>query len=1005
MSHVQLTRTSAYPRLVLRWFLPCLALLLATPLAARDNLAPTTFAELEYGVALLPGDHDPAIPSPGSLLNFRPGQRPAEYEELIPAIRAMVDASDRAVMLPYATSYEGRDLYHVIISSPENLARRDQVQADVAKLADPRGLSSADASAIIDGLPGVAWMGYSIHGNESSGADAALLSTYHLLASTDPSVTALLDELIVIIDPIMNPDGRARFSKSLQETRGAVPNVDDQSLLHRQYWPWGRGNHYLYDLNRDYILGVNPETRGKVDAINRWNPQIVIDGHEMGSQETYHFSPSAEPVNAHRPDYLGEWGETFAADQGREFDQRGWPYFNREYFDDLYPGYTTYSQYRGALNILYEQARYSEDGVRRGDGLLVTYAEAVHHQVTSTFANLQTLASRHTELYRDYLADRRSNVSSSGPYANRSFVVMANGNQTRLDTLADVLAWQGFEIYRAGDGLSVSGATNWMGETIDGFDVPAGSLVIPNRQPEARLLATMMELDTPISDDVLRREREGVLRDGDSIMYDTTAWNLGMMFGLETLEVPSHLQSGLSPWSSETVDAEVADAAGGDTDGVQPGDGMGWLASGLDDASVGLAARLLEQGVRVRLVDEATRLDGVDWARGSVVILRYDNPPATGRDASAHWQELSRRVVDTAAELNLPVSRFMAGAGEGERADAGSHHFVALTRPQIAIVTRGSTSGYDYGTIWHSIDRHLGIRHSHLDRNMLGFLDLRRYNVIVLPDLYWGQLSDSERDALRTWTRAGGTLIAIDSATRSLTDPDADFSGVRELDGVLDELDGYELSLQREWLADHFTVNSEAVWSHTVPVEVEYPWATAPARPKAEQLKQQDLWQSQFMPSGAYVAARVDQHHWLTSGVGETLPVLVQNNPVLMSGDESRAVVRLGVYREVEASGWQRILSTAGVDSDDGQGTTRVGWAALPEQHELRLRMSGLLWPEAAQRLANAAWVTRESLGNGQLILFAGPPMFRGASYGTNRLLLNALVYGPGLGAKAPITP
>ncbi len=982
-----------------RWLLPCLAVLFATAPAAQDNLPPTPFAELAYGTAMLPGEHDPAIPAPDDLLGFTPGKRAATYRELVDSIRAMVDASDRAVMLPYATTYEGRELYHVIISTPDKLANREQIQADLARLADPRELSGGDADTLVSELPGIAWMGYSIHGNETSGADSALLSIYHLLASTDPSVSALLDELVIIIDPVMNPDGRARFAKAVQEARGAAPNVDDQSLLHRQHWPWGRGNHYLYDLNRDYILGVNPETRGKVDAINRWHPQIVIDGHEMGSQETYHFSPSAQPVNAHRPDYLGEWGEVFAADQAGEFDRRAWPYFNREYYDDLYPGYTTYSQYRGALNILYEQARYAEDGVRRDDGRLVTYAEAVHHQVTSTFANLATLAAHHEDLYRDYLADRRANVSSGGPYGNRSFVVMANGNHTRLDTLAGVLAWQGFEIYRADDAFNVSGATNQLGETVDRFEVPAGSLVIPNRQPEARLLATMMEFDTPISDEVLRREREGVLRDGDSIMYDTTAWNLGMMFGLETLEVPSHLQSGLSPWTGDSPE--------GDETAAEPAaeGGMGWIVSGLDDASVGFAARLLELGVRVRLIDEATRLDGVDYARGSVVVLRYDNPPAPGSDADTHWQQLANRVNDTAAELNLPVTPYATGAGEGELADSGSHHFVALKRPQIAIVTRGSTSGYDYGTIWHSIDRHLGIRHSHLDRNMLGFMDLRRYNVIVLPDLYWGQLSESERDALKTWTRAGGTLVAIDGAIGSLIDKDAEFSGVRELGAVLEELDGYEVSLQREWLANNFTLDDEQVWSHTAPVEVDYPWRKAPDRPKPDTLKQQDRWQSQFMPSGAYVAARVDQHHWLTSGVGEVLPVLVQNNPVLMSGDESRAVVRLGVYREVEPSGWQSILSAAGVNDDNGEGTTRIGWAALPEQHELRLRMSGLLWPEAAQRIANAAWVTRESVGDGQLILFAGSPMFRGASYGTNRLLLNALVYGPGLGAETAVKP
>lgn len=994
------TNDKAVHGTITRLFLPFALLLAGAPLAAQDNLPPTSFPELEYGSELLLGEHDPDIPAPDELLGFQPGKRPATYDQLIGAIRTMVDASDRAVMLPYATSHEGRALYHVIIASPENLDRRDEVQADLARLADPRELSGGDADALIADLPGIAWMGYSIHGNESSGADAALLAIYHLLASRDESVTALLDALIVIIDPVMNPDGRARFTKALQEARGAAPNVDDQSLLHRQYWPWGRGNHYLYDLNRDYILGVNPETRGKVAAINRWHPQLVIDGHEMGSQDSYHFSPSMEPVNRHRPDYLTRWGGVFAADQASAFDQRAWPWFNREYFDDLYPGYTTYSQYRGAVNILYEQASYSEDGVRRGDGRLVTYAEAVHHHVTSTLVNLETLAGNHEAMYRDYLADRREAVSAGGPYGNRSFVVMANGNHTRLNALADVLRWQGFEIYRVDEAFEVAGAVNLLGETQDEAEVPAGSLVVPNRQPEARLLATMLEFDTGISDEVLRREREGLLRDGDSIMYDTTAWNLGMMFGLETLTVPAHLRAGLAPWP----EADTESAGGSATDANAQA-AIGWLVSGADDASVGFAARLLEQGIRVRLVDEDTRLDERDWPRGSVAVLRYDNPPPAGTDTQAHRQQLAARVADTAAQLRLPLTPLQGGGGEGENADVGSHHFVSLVKPRIAIVTRGNTSGYDYGTIWHSIDRHLGVRHSHLDRNVLQNMDLRRYNVVVLPDLYWGELAGPERDALKAWTEAGGTLIAIDGSVPSLVDTEAEFSGVRELGAVLEEFDDYELSLRREWLAANVALDGAQVWSHTAPVEVDYPWARAPERPGKERLAQMEAWQARFMPSGAYVAARVDQHHWLTSGVGEVLPVLVQDNPVLMSGEESRAVVRLGVYREVEASRWRRMLASAGVDGDDGESTSRVGWAALPERHELRLRMSGLLWPEAAQRIANAAWVTREPLGRGQLILFAGSPMFRGASYGTNRLLLNALVYGPGLGAEAPIIP
>ena len=91
--------------------------------------------------------------------------------------------------------------------------------------------------------------------------------------------------------------------------------------------------------------------------------------------------------------------------------------------------------------------------------------------------------------------------------------------------------------------------------------------------------------------------------------------------------------------------------------------------------------------------------------------------------------------------------------------------------------------------------------------------------------------------------------------------------------------------------------------------------------------------------------------------------------------------------------------------SDDSEENWKLGWATIPAGQDIRLRMSGLMWPEAGQRIANSAYLTRESKGRGQIILFAGQPAFRGASLGTARLLLNALVYGPGMGTELVVTP
>ena len=227
-------------------------------------------------------------------------------------------------------------------------------------------------------------------------------------------------------------------------------------------------------------------------------------------------------------------------------------------------------------------------------------------------------------------------------------------------------------------------------------------------------------------------------------------------------------------------------------------------------------------------------------------------------------------------------------------------------------------------------------------------------------------------------------------------------STVRPLSGAFADLARYDFSLQREWLATQRVFDLEGTRAHEAPLAVTYPPAGAMALSEDE-FKARDRWQSLFMPRGALVAARTDQKHWLTFGVNPTLPVLVRRNPVLMSDDASEAVVRVGVYREMSSKAWAALTQT---DDDGAKPVTRsIGWSSLPERQELLVRMSGLLWPEASQRLANSALLTRESKVSGQIILFAVRPNFRGATRGTNRLLLNAIVYGPGLGTSRVIEP
>jgi hypothetical protein len=939
--------------------------------AASTGLAPTPFPDIEYGGRLLEGPYDPAIPTPESILGFPVGKRPATPAQIVEAVMTWSAASERAVAVEYARSHENRPLYYVMISAPRNLQRADEIRADIDRLADPDGLSAAAADTIIERLPATAWMAYSIHGNESSGADAALAAIYHLVASTDDSVGELLENMIVFIDPSMNPDGRARFTRSLEQHRGAAPNVDDQSLLHTEYWPFGRTNHYYFDLNRDFFFLVHPETRGRVRAINDWYPQIIVDGHEMGAQDTYLFSPSREPVNRNIASSLRSWGRRFSEEQAAEFDAFAWPYYTGEWNDEFSPVYSSYAAYRGSLFILYEQAGVDTDGVRRPEGTVLTYRESVHHQLVSTLANLRSLARHSRDMYRDFLADRRFVTSSESPYANTSYVILPTANRSRWNAFVERMLAQDFELFVADRDITVRNATDLLGRTRSSTLVPVGSLVIPNRQPEARLVSAILEFDAFISDETLVKERQEVLRTGRGIMYDTTAWNLEMMYGLDALRVPDHITGGVSPYRAPDAPPAIAGAA-------SP---IAWIADGASDASVGFAARLMEQGVEVRAIDERIELDGQAFNRGSVMVYTYDNRGYSG--------SLAALVESTARDMGVTAHGVTAGLGAGELPDIGGRHFILLERPQIAVLGRGGISAYSFGSIWHAIDSQLGIRHSHLNQSLLGFNDLRRYNVLVLPDRWFQSLSPSELGAIGQWVEAGGTLIAIDGSVAELTKAEDGISSVRQIAETFGDTTKYDVALQREWLARRTDLgDAAAVRAHAVPMEVAYPFAENANGSGEEALQKQDAWQSLFMPRGAILAAHADQKHWLTFGAGELLPVLYGGSPVLMSDERSSAAVRLGVLQD-----------------SGSEAASRLGWATIPAGKEVLLRMSGLLWPEAAQRLANSAYLTREKKGHGQIILFAADPIFRGASLGTGRLLLNALVYGPGMGTDLVVDP
>ena len=974
------------------------ALLLTQAASAQYSPAPqpSPLPGLTYDVPFFPNaNNDPNMPTPDSVLGFTVGSKPATHAQIEAVVKAIASKSPRCKLFEYGKTHEGRALYYLVIASEANINRLDSIKTDLAKLADPRQVSKEEGDQLAATLPAVAWMAYVIHGDEMSGSDASLAVAYHLAAGTDADVANLLDNLVVIIDPLMNPDGRDRFLSMQAQNRTVQPSVDDQSLLHSGEWPSGRMNHYLFDMNRDWIFATQPETRGRLRAVNEWNPHYFMESHEMESQGTFLFLPGREAINLNQPDNVRKWELKFAEDQAVAFDARGWRYYTGEWNDDWYPGYSSsWSAMRGAVANLYEQANIGTDAVRRPEGTLEPYREAVHKQLVSSMANLNFLAKNRKAVLADFLAEKRKCVGPSASIPAHTFAVLPSANATRQQRFLDLMSLQKFEVYSAGESFTAQ-ATDRLGRNIKEMKFPAGTLLIPVRQPLARLLNSMLEFDPHTIPQFLTDERRDLLRFGRSRIYDITGWSVPMLFDVQTFDIPTDL-----PTQAQAKPATYPAPAPPPL--ANPDTTVAFVIDGADDDSLAAAGRLMERGVWVRVADKPFQFDNRDFARGSVLIGRKDNANFAGN--------LTEVLSNVCAALDLTAFGVRTGYGPGDLPDLGGEHFVLLKPPGIAVFGREPIEPYSYGAAWYLIDHVLGLRASYLDTHNLAGTDLRRYNVLVLPD---GASADALKDgmeSLKAWVTAGGTLVAIGSSAAALAKEKDGIGATRQLPDVLGKMDEYRQAVVREWEGRQTTPDPAKVWSFLPPTEVIYPWLIGESddKEKEDELKRRDSWRAIFMPAGALLAGRVDDRSWLTAGCGDYVPLIYSGRTILLAPPSVQAPVRLGFFNPAPPKAPEAAAPASSADSKDKKkddAKPAPGWTIAPPGFEMRLHMSGLLWPEAADRLANAAYVTRESVGSGELILFASDPTFRGAALGTSRIFANAIIMGPGMGASEAIKP
>jgi hypothetical protein len=701
------------------------------------------------------GPYDAAIPTPASVLGYELGERFTPHHLIVRYAEALAAASPRVRLETVAYSHEGREVLLATVTSEANQARLEEIRRSAARLADPRGASSGELERLVATTPTIVWLGYTVHGNEASGVEAALATLYQLAAGQGAETRMVLDSVVVLIDPVQNPDGHERHVMQSMWDRGRFPDADPRSMQHAQIWHGSRTNHYLFDLNRDWLVHAHPETRGRMGVFTSWYPHVAADLHEMGSNTTYFFAPPMPPVNQNVHPLIWKGWDRFSQGNVEAFGTEGLGFFTREGFDEFFPGYgPSWPIMSGAIGMTYEQASSRGGEIRRDDGTILTLREATQGHYLASLATLRTAATHRTERVADYLAFRQAAVRDNARSPMRA-VLFADDGQGRAAALAELLGRHGIEVSRL-TGAEDLRATPYGADRAERVRLPAGSYVVDLAQPQGVLARALLEpeavLDPAfVAEELARREA------GDrSRFYDLTAWALPYLYRVDawwTGQAPSRVEP-----VGTSLAANPTGAAGAPT---LERAGYAYIFEPGDEASLRLLAALLAEDIRVRHAPRAFRAAGVTFPHGAFVVV------VTRNDEAVH-DVVRERALETGARVTAVHSaRVEAGA------DLGSSSVRPIPSARVALVGGEGVSAYSFGAAWHTFDELLGYP---VTRIQLAELTraLEDFDVVVLPSAFGLQstLREAGRDALRRWVQNGGVLVTLDGATRWLASDD-----------------------------------------------------------------------------------------------------------------------------------------------------------------------------------------------------------------------------------------
>jgi len=683
--------------------------------------------------------HNISISKPEQVLGFEVGQRQVRHFQVVNYMQTLAQQSDRVNIEEFGRTFQNRPQLLLTISSPENLARVDEL-LDNRKL--PNKQSANDEPLVI-------WLGYSVHGDEISGTNAALVVAYHLAASEDESVKKLLDESIIVIEPSVNPDGMDRFVNWVETFRGASFNADPNHIEHHQNWPTGRTNHFWFDLNRDWLLLSQIESKNRIKQFHKYAPHVLGDFHEMGANSTYFFQPGI-PSRTHplTPQNNVTLTNELANYHATALDQTKQLYFSQESFDDFYYGKgSTYPDINASIGILFEQASsrgYAQETI---NGIL-TFDKTIANQVVTSFSTIEgawqnkdKLKAHRKQFYLDGFK-----LASNQDF--KGYLFTANNDDYRLHGFIEKLQAHQVKVYQTNRDYKTNGKS---------FSAKK-SFYVPLAQEQYRIIEAIFNQQTNFR---------------DNTFYDVSGWTIPLAMNITFEPISKTSGLGLAKQNWQKTDENLPEFTSG---------AYAYAFNWAHSLAPKLLNQLLEKDVKARVSTQAFSVTAsgnvTDFEAGTIII------PA-GIQTTDNWEQT---LASLGQENGIEIIALDTGLTE-KGIDLGSRNMQVVDPVNVLMVGGKGVSQYEAGEVLYYLDNLMGIPVSVIEKQRLSRIDLSRYSHIILVNGNYNDLPESAINNMAVWLDNGGVFIGQKSGAKWLAQQgwlSAEFVSQAALDDLFD---------------------------------------------------------------------------------------------------------------------------------------------------------------------------------------------------------------------------